>query len=211
MFISIEGTEGSGKSTVIKRLTAWLEERGKTVELTRQPGGSELGQTLRSILLHVENTDLTSEAELFLYLADRSQHVSQVIRPALEQGHTVICDRYADSTVVYQGYGRGLDPQMLHSFNEVAVQGVWPQITLLLDIEPEIGLNRALARNLSEGTAASEGRFEAESLTFHRRIREGYLTWAALNKERFAVIDASGTPDEVFDAVRNAVSAQCNV
>ncbi|WP_290924045.1 dTMP kinase [Halodesulfovibrio sp.] len=201
MFISLEGMEGSGKSTVLKRLHAWLEGEGYEVLLTREPGGSELGKTLRALLLDVENTDITSEAELFMYLADRAQHVSQVIKPALEEGKVVLCDRYADSTVVYQGYGRGLDPNLLHSFNEVATKGLWPDVSLLLDVEPEIGLRRALSRNIEQGLSRAEGRFEAEAMEFHSRVREGYLTWAALNNKRFAVVDASLTPDEVFEQV----------
>ena len=210
MFISLEGMEGSGKSTVLKRLHAWLEAEGYEVLLTREPGGSELGKTLRALLLDVENTDITSEAELFMYLADRAQHVSQVIKPALEEGKVVLCDRYADSTVVYQGYGRGLDPNLLHSFNEVATKGLWPDVSLLLDVEPEIGLRRALSRNIEQGLSRAEGRFEAEAMEFHSRVREGYLTWAALNNKRFAVVDASLTPDEVFgqvvDKMRTAIA-----
>ncbi|MEZ0575274.1 dTMP kinase [Halodesulfovibrio aestuarii] len=201
MFISLEGMEGSGKSTVLKKLHKWLESEGYDVVLTREPGGSELGKTLRALLLDAENTDITSEAELFLYLADRAQHVSQVIKPALESGKVVLCDRYADSTVVYQGYGRGLDPNLLHSFNEVATTGLWPDLTLLFDVEPEIGLRRALSRNIEKGLSRAEGRFEAEAMEFHTRVREGYLTWAALNNKRFAVVDASVTPEEVFKQV----------
>ncbi|SIN70416.1 dTMP kinase [Halodesulfovibrio marinisediminis] len=210
MFITLEGMEGSGKSTVLKKLHAWLESEGYEVVLTREPGGSELGKTLRALLLDAENTDITSEAELFLYLADRAQHVSQVIKPALEAGKVVLCDRYADSTVVYQGYGRGLDPNLLHSFNEVATTGLWPDISLLLDVEPEIGLRRALSRNIEQGLSRAEGRFEAEAIDFHSRVREGYLTWAALNNKRFKVVDASVTPDEVFaqvvDCMRTAIA-----
>ena len=212
MFISLEGTEGSGKSTVLKRLHAWLEEQGYDVVLTREPGGSALGKTLRALLLDAENTDITSEAELFMYLADRAQHVSQVIKPALAEGKVVLCDRYADSTVVYQGYGRGLDPSLLHSFNNVATTGLWPDITLLLDVAPEIGLRRALSRNIEKGLSRAEGRFEAENMEFHTRIREGYLTWAALNNDRFATIDATRTPDEVYEqsirAVQQYIAAQ---
>ncbi len=208
MFITLEGPEGSGKSTVLARLKDWLMEQGHGVVLTREPGGSRLGRTLRTILLDVSSKDLTGEAELFLYLADRAQHVSQIIRPALDEGMVVLCDRYADSTVVYQGYGRGLDTALLHRFNEVAVQGVWPELTLLLDVSPEIGLKRAMSRNLSEGKCNAEGRFEAESLQFHHRIRDGYLAWAAVNRKRFVVVDASRNPDEVFAQARDAVQAR---
>jgi dTMP kinase len=206
MFVTFEGIEGCGKSTQCRLLAAWLEELGHKVLRTREPGGSALGRTLRSILLNVENRDLTPESELFLYLADRAQHVGRIIRPHLEQGWTVLCDRYADSTVVYQGYGRGLDPDLLHSFNDVAVAGLWPDLTLLIDLPVEDGLRRAMDRNARERQCASEGRFEAESLSFHGRIRNGYLRWAALHPDRFRIIDGLGTPEEVQARVRAQVS-----
>lgn len=209
MFITFEGIEGTGKTTQIKRLVAWLtSERGRTVTVTREPGGSRLGMELRRILLSMESRDLTGTSELFLYLADRSQHVATVIRPALDEGKAVVCDRFADSTVVYQGYGRGLDPRLLHTFNDMAVGGTWPDLTILMDIEPALGLNRALTRNVRENKAQAEGRFEAEDLEFHNRVREGYLTWAALHSQRFAIVDATPGPDEVFAAVRAAVEAR---
>ncbi|MFI3272194.1 MAG: dTMP kinase [Pseudomonadota bacterium] len=200
MFITLEGIEGSGKSTALKALVAHFEAQGRTVTVTREPGGSRLGTTLRAILLDLANTDITKEAELFLYLADRAQHVAQVIKPALEAGHIVISDRYADSTVVYQGYGRGLDPLLLQQLNDVAVAGLWPDRTLLFDLNPELGLNRALARNIREGIHTAEGRFEAESIAFHTRIREGYLTWAVLHAERYRIVDASATMEDVAAA-----------
>ena len=205
MFITFEGIEGCGKSTQIKKLRAYLEETGKVVHQTLEPGGSELGVHLRKILLDPKNSDLDRTSELFLYLADRAQHVASIIKPALEKNNVVLCDRFADSTVVYQGYGRGLDPKLLHQLNDVAVAGTWPDLTILLDLEPEVGLKRALTRNLKDNKAATEGRFEAESLDFHTRIREGYLTWAALNRPRFAVVDGSGTPEEVFAEIRSVL------
>jgi dTMP kinase len=205
MFITFEGIEGSGKSTALDRVRQTLLDEGHGVLLTREPGGSRLGRTLRSILLDLSNDDIVPEAELFLYLADRAQHVGQVIRPALAEGVTVLSDRYADSTVVYQGYGRGLDPERLRELNDMAVGGLWPDLTLVFDLPPEEGLRRAMARNLLEGTSVSEGRFEAEHLAFHDRVREGYLTWAALHPARFRVVDATRTPDEVFEDVMRAV------
>jgi dTMP kinase len=201
MFITFEGIEGSGKSTQIGLLEEWLQERGRTVLRTLEPGGSRLGKDLRGILLDVANTDLSSEAELFLYLADRAQHVRQVVRPALEAGQVVLCDRYADSTVAYQGYGRGLDPKLLHQFNDVAVAGLWPDRTYLLDLPPEVGLRRAFARNEEQRKTASEGRFEAESLSFHHRVREGYLTLAALHKQRYVLLDATRSVHEIFEVI----------
>ncbi len=208
MFITFEGIEGSGKSSVIKRVAAALEAEGHGVALTREPGGSRLGESLRAILLDVASKGITSEAELFLYLADRAQHVQEVIRPGLDKGRVVLCDRYADSTVVYQGYGRGLDPRLLHQLNDVAVAGVWPDLTVLLDLDPEVGLKRAFTRNVEQGKTASEGRFEAESHAFHTRVREGYLTWAALNKERYRIVNAMEPLERVCeDAIRVVLTA----
>jgi dTMP kinase len=202
MFVTFEGIEGSGKSTVLARVAEALSGRGFGVTVTREPGGSRLGQQLRGILLDMASRDLTGQSELFLYLADRAQHVQEVVKPALDAGRIVLSDRFADSTVVYQGYGRGLDPRLLHSFNEIAVAGCWPELTLLFDLPAEVGLKRALTRNMRSGTCATEGRFEAESLQFHTRVREGYLTWAALHQERYRVVDASQPLDAVVAAAQ---------
>lgn len=201
MFITLEGMEGCGKSTQCALLVEHFTRLGFDVLRTLEPGGSVLGKELRRILLDPANSDLSPVSELFLYLADRAQHVGTVIRPALAQDRVVICDRFADSTVVYQGYGRGLEPFLLRQLNDTAVQGLWPDATVLLDLDPEQGLRRALARNMRENKARTEGRFEAESLAFHTRVREGYLTWAALNRERFLVVDADRTPEQVFTAI----------
>ena len=205
MFITFEGIEGTGKTTQIKKLTAFLEESGHDVDVTLEPGGSRIGKELRKILLNMDSTDITGECELFLYLADRAQHVGQVIKPAVEAGKIIISDRFADSTIVYQGYGRGLDPKLLRELNDVAVSGNWPDLTILLDLDPEIGLKRAMTRNLQENKMQEEGRFEAESLEFHSRVREGYLTWAALNNDRFLVVNADQTPDEIFEEIKEKV------
>ncbi|GAB7022878.1 dTMP kinase [Salidesulfovibrio brasiliensis] len=205
MFITFEGIEGTGKSTQCKLLKEYLESRGMEVLLTCEPGGSRIGAELRKMLLSTDNRDLTSLTELFLYLADRAQHISEIVRPALEEGKAVICDRFADSTVVYQGYGRGLDTKMLHHLNEVAVDGTWPELTLLLDLDVETGLKRAMTRNIQKGMTQKEGRFEAEHVSFHNRIREGYLTWAAVNQKRFKVADASGTPEQVFEQIKHFI------
>ncbi|MFH1914062.1 MAG: dTMP kinase [Pseudomonadota bacterium] len=207
MFVTFEGIEGTGKTTQIARLRDHLESQGREVFLTREPGGSRVGRELRQMLLHVNNSDLTAITELFLYLADRAQHVAQVIKPQLEAGQIVLCDRFADSTIVYQGYGRGLGIDMLRQLNEVAVDGVWPDLTIVFDLDPELGLERATRRNSEDGKAMAEGRFEAEHLSFHRRIREGYLTWAALNRDRIKVADASSGSDEVFGRVRALIES----
>ncbi|MDR2893153.1 MAG: dTMP kinase [Deltaproteobacteria bacterium] len=197
MFITFEGIEGSGKGTALRRSLEWLAEQGCNAVQTREPGGSGLGASLRSLLLHTSSR-ISSEAELFLYLADRAQHVEEIIRPALASGRTVLSDRFADSTIVYQGYGRGLDPQELFRLNDLAVKGLWPDLTLVLDLDVEVGLERARRRNQEQGLAESEGRFEAEALAFHAKVRDGYRQWAALHPERIRLIDASGSPEEVF-------------
>jgi len=157
------------------------------------------------VLLSLENRDLCAQAELFLYLADRAQHVAQVVRPALSAGQIVLCDRFADSTVAYQAFGRGLDAEMLHDLNQLAVDGLWPDLTILLDIEPEVGLTRAVARNTAEGKTVAEGRFEAESLAFHGRVRQGYQTWAARFPERIQTVNATGTPEDIAAVVQRLV------
>ncbi len=198
MFISFEGIEGSGKSTCMRLLAEHLERHGYSVLTTREPGGSALGRTLRHMLLDVRTTRLTNRAELFLFLADRAQHVTEVIRPALEEGQVVLCDRYVDSTLVYQGYGRGIDVDMLRQLNAHAATALMPDLTLLLDVPVEEGLARAGQRNQEEGTVISEGRFEAESMVFHGRVREGYLALAEEEPKRIVRIDATQPPEDVL-------------
>ncbi|MFP5223923.1 MAG: dTMP kinase [Acidobacteriota bacterium] len=205
MFVTFEGVEGAGKSTQIARTEAWLRGLGHAVLTTRQPGGCGLGLTLRSILLDARNTHLDSTAELFLYLADRAQHVAEVIRPALAEGAVVLCDRYHDSTVAYQGYGRGLDVEHLISLGEMATGGLVPDVTLVLDLPVEQGLLRARSRNAGAGSSQSEGRFEALEMAFHQRVRDGFLEMAAREPGRFAVVDAAGGPDSVFRRVQAAI------
>ncbi|BCW94972.1 MAG: dTMP kinase [Fimbriimonadales bacterium] len=175
-FITFEGVEGAGKTTLAQRLADWLHAQGVPVLLTREPGGSALGKQLRPILLH---EPLDAWAELFLFLADRRQHTLQVILPALERGTWVLCDRYADSTLVYQGYGRGLDIALIQRLNALATADLTPDLTVLIDLPVQDALARANAPN----------RFEAETLAFHTRIREGYLQLAHAEPSRFLVLD----------------------
>jgi dTMP kinase len=198
MFLTVEGVEGAGKSTFIGLLEAELVKRGIPFLRTREPGGCALGRQIRPLLLDAAQK-VDARAELFLFLADRAQHVADTIRPALESGQWVICDRYADSTIAYQGYGRGMDVELLQSLNDCATGGLWPDITFLLDLPAEVGLGRALARNGREGLTQSEGRFEAEALAFHQRIREGFLARAARWPERFRVLDASLPPEGIVE------------
>ena len=204
MFVTVEGVEGAGKSTLLGMLSAEFERRGLSFIRTREPGGCGLGAKIRPLLLDVSSR-VDSRAELFLFLADRAQHVEETIRPALARGEWVLCDRYADSTIAYQGYGRGMDVETLQSLNDYATGGLWPDRTLLLDLPVETGLERALARNGREGLSQSEGRFEAEALAFHRRIREGFLERAARWPERFCVLDATLAPEELLAASLKAL------
>ncbi|MCL1889970.1 MAG: dTMP kinase [Desulfovibrionaceae bacterium] len=197
-FITLEGIEGSGKSTLLQKMAGWLAGRGHSVLLTCEPGGSALGRELRPLLLDADREKVCMEAELFLYLADRAEHARRVIGPALERGELVLCDRFTDSTLAYQGYGRGLDLDLLRRLNHAATGGLAPDQTLVLDLPPEMGLSRARRRNLEQGLERKEGRFEAESLAFHSRVRAGYLSIAGEEPGRVKVLDASGGPEELF-------------
>lgn len=198
MFVTLEGMEGSGKSTLLKGLNQRFQAAGRTVTLTREPGASSIGANLRAMLLSTRST-LANETELFLFLADRAQHMTEIIRPALQAGHVVLCDRFADSTLVYQGCGRGFDRRLLATLNDVAVSGLWPDTTLILDLPPEEGLRRALQRNNTSGQSDDEGRFEAETLAFHTRIREGFLELARQHPQRCVVLDATRQPEQLLD------------
>jgi len=191
MFITIEGIDGSGKSTQARMLADWLRERGRQVVLTREPGGTPLGEKLRSLVLDGD-ARVDARTELFLYAADRAQHVAEVIRPALERGHAVVCERYADSTAAYQGYGRGLDLEFVHSLNRFATGGLEPDLTLLLDLPV------ALARERLVGTP---DRLEREAADFHERVAAGYRELSRRNKVRTRVIDAAPAPEAVFAEV----------
>ena len=205
MFVTFEGIEGSGKSTAMRLLAEALRERGFDPVLTCEPGGSALGRSLRSILLDARTRGISGRAELYLFLADRAQHVAEVVRPALEAGQIVLCDRYCDSTYAYQGRGRGLAAEQLRCVNDMATGGLVPDLTLLLDLPVLQGLERAGRRNREAGTTVSEGRFDAESLDFHERVRRGYLELAAAEPERFAVIDAGQAPEDVLLQCLSAV------
>jgi dTMP kinase len=203
MFITFEGPEGSGKTTQVRRLGALLRERGRDCVVTKEPGGTPLADRIRAILLDPSETKMDPLTELLLYAASRRQHVVEVIRPALSRGAVVLCDRFTDATLAYQGFGRLLELDRLRTLNDWATERLHPDLTVLFDIEEEVGLRRAHSRN--EATANNEGRFEAEDLRFHRRVREGYLSLARSEPQRFAVIDGSGTVDEVFERMLAAV------
>jgi len=202
LFITLEGMEGAGKTTQIDRLAALLEGRGLTCLVTREPGGTPIGQRVRQIVLDSRNDHLLPGAELLLYVADRIQHLDQVIRPALAAGRTVICDRFFDATVAYQGRARGLDLELIYRLHGVLCGGLKPDLTLLLDLPVTTGLARARRRGLDP----RECRFENEALAFHQRVRQGYLDLASSEPQRFCTIDAGGDPDQVARAIATAVT-----
>lgn len=203
MFITFEGIEGSGKSTQLRRLGAILRERGRVVVETKEPGGTAVGDRIRSILLDTRSV-IDPVAEILLFAASRRQHVMEIIRPALERGAIVLCDRFADSTLAYQGFGRLQDLDRLRALNSWATGGLVPDVTLLFDLAEQSGLTRARSRN--DVAATDEGRFEAEDLRFHRRVREGYLALAAAEPQRWVVVDGSGSVEQVFERTRHAIA-----
>jgi len=193
LFITLEGGEGSGKSTQAQALKALLEAKGFTVTLTREPAGCPLGQRVRE-LLNDPSLKLNPRSELFLFVAARAQHVAEVIRPALERGEIVICDRFIDSTVAYQGYGRGLNLNAVRAVNLVATRGLVPDLTVLLNVPVETGLGRKAGEKAPD-------RIGQESAAFHERVRQGYLAIAAKEPDRFLVRDGALAPEEITQAI----------
>ena len=191
MFISFEGIEGCGKTTQVELLAKFLAERGVPYVVTREPGGTALGKLIRKMLLNPAHSEMEPLTELFLYAADRAQHIAQVIRPALDKGEWIICDRFADATTAYQGYGRGQELVFVQQLNQWATQGLWPHLSLLLDCPVDVGLDRARQRIMDTALVGREDRFEQQASTFHQKVREGYLKLAAQNPARFKILDAT--------------------
>jgi len=202
VFITLEGPDGSGKTTQLRLLVDWLREQGHEVVLTREPGGTEIGEQIRTVLHDPENSAMEARAEILLYSADRAQHAAQLIRPRLAEGKIVISDRYADSTLAYQGYGRGLDLETLHYVTAFATGGLQPDLTLYLDIAPEEGLKRR------QSSGEEWNRLDAETLEFHRRVRAGYLALAEQEPKRWAVIDADRPAEEIQQEIRTIVETR---
>ena len=200
MFITFEGMEGCGKTTQVKRFAKRLKGLGISLITTLEPGGTRIGKDIRKILLDSRNRNLSPLTELFLYAADRAQHVEELIKLALDEGKWVICDRFFDATVAYQGIARGQDMELIGILNEEATQGIQPDITFLLDCPVRMGLNRALERNESQSQKGQD-RFEREALDFHRAVREGYLELARKNQDRFVIIDTTLPKDEVEEKI----------
>lgn len=198
IFITFEGGEGTGKTTQIALLAKAFEKMGKTVVVTREPGGSTIANRIRSLLLDPSMKGLVPLAELFLYEASRAQHVKEIIEPAIAAGHIVICDRFADSSIVYQGAARGLPGKLVHQLNQIATAGLSPHFTFLLDLDPRIGLARIGARGVLD-------RMEKENLSFHKAVRAGYLRLAKENKKRFHVISSTLSRDKIHESILGAL------
>ncbi len=197
--MTLEGPEGSGKTVVAKRLAAELGSRGQRVVLTREPGGTRLGERVREILLGRADLGIDPRADALLFNAARAQLVAEIVRPALGAGATVVCARFADSTLAYQGYGAGMPIDELRGLARVATGGLDPDLTILLDVDPELGIQRK--------AAGTRNRFESIDLDFHRRVRAGFLELAAAEPQRWRVVDSSRHIDRVFDDVRTLVLA----
>jgi len=203
VFVTFEGVEGSGKSTQIRLLADGLKKAGYTVTVTREPGGTTPGEALRKIALDPGTGDLDPLTELLIFSAARRELVSRVIVPALRAGHAVLCDRFADSTTAYQGYARGLNLAMMEQLSRNVTQGAWPDRTIVLDVDVEEGLTRAVTRMAMQGSSA-EARFEGEGLAFHSRVREGYLEIARGDPQRVKIIKpgtVSAVQMDVFASV----------
>ncbi len=200
MFITFEGPDGSGKTTQFHLLVGWLNEAGYPIVSTREPGGPEISEQIRTVLHDPQNTAMDARTEILLYSASRAQHVAQVIRPALAQGKIIISDRYADSTLAYQGYGRRLDLETLRVITYFATGGLTPDLTLCFDISAEEGLTR---RRLGGG---EWNRLDAEALEFHQRVRAGYQKLASQEPDRWVVVDAARSIEEIQAEVRATVS-----
>jgi len=196
LFITLEGGDGAGKSTQAELLAGWLEQRGYEVVRTREPGGTPLGLELRQLLLHGDAVD--PHAEALLYAADRAQHVAEVVRPALDRGAVVVQDRYIDSSLAYQGAARSLDLTEVRWLSEWATDGLWPQLTVLLDVDPGL----AVGRRIAAGGRAD--RLESEAVEFHRAVRKGFLAFAEAEPQRYLVLDAT----QAIDALHHAIVAR---
>jgi dTMP kinase len=201
MFITFEGIEGSGKTTQIRRIGSLLTSKNVRHVITREPGGTPIGKKIRSILLDSESKEMNPSTELLLYTADRKQHIMQVIAPSLQAGDIVLCDRYFDATLVYQGYARGLDIEMIKALHQLACSGLVPDMTFLFDLPPADGLSRAWQEIESGDRNNNETRFEEEALLFHEKVRSGYLKLASLEPTRFHIIDASKQRDDITEQI----------
>ena len=204
LFITFEGVEGSGKTTQIQRLKKYLTQKGIPCKVTREPGGCSIGERIRKILLNPDHREMTPATELLLYEAARAQHVIEVIKPFIEKEGVVLCDRFMDATLAYQGYGRRLDFKWIQRLNRLSSQGIRPDVTFLLDCPSDVGLKRAIQRNRTLKQEKEE-RFEREEIQFHRRVRKGYLAIARKEPRRVKVIDTREGEEKVFEKIKKIV------
>lgn len=204
LFITFEGVEGSGKTTQIRRLKRYLTQKGIPCKVTREPGGCPIGEKIRKILLNPDHREMVPLSELFLYEASRAQHVKEVIEPLLAKGVVVLCDRFSDASIAYQGYGRKLDLALVKRLNRLSSQGIKPHVTFLLDCPSDLGLMRAVQRNQVQRKEREE-RFEREKIQFHHRVRRGYLSLAKKEPHRVKVIDTRQGEDKTFEKIRQII------
>jgi dTMP kinase len=202
-FFSFEGPDGAGKTTIIAKLEIFLREKGFAVLSTREPGGVRIAEAIRSIILNPDHTEMDGRTEALLYAAARRQHLLEKIIPAVEAGNIVLCDRFVDSSLVYQGFARGLGVDEILQINQFAIDGYFPSLTIYFDIDPKIGLER-----IQKNKQREINRLDMESLSFHYKVREGYLKLAERFSERIITIDASKTIDEVFAMTVTAIMKQ---
>ncbi len=203
LFVTFEGGEGSGKSTAIKSLVDKLQKEGYEIVLTREPGGTPISEQIREVILNKENTAMDPITEALLYAASRRQHVVEKVRPALEEGKVVLCDRFVDSSLAYQGGARGLGIDLILKINEPAIDGLWPDVTIFFDLKPEVGLAR-----ISANSGREVNRLDVEKMEFHQKVRASFLELAKRYPERYVIIDASKSRDEVVEETYNAIKAK---
>ncbi len=210
LFVTLEGIEGSGKSTLQRSVQQSLQDLGYPVLCTREPGATTLGAKIRSLLLEPNLEPISSQAELLLFSADRAEHVAKVLRPSLSEGKLVLCDRYIHSTIAYQGYGRGLSLESLRAPIEFASDGLLPDLVLVLDLDPKLGLGRAKSRAQTRlsGEDSEWTRFEEEELAFHTKVRNGFLELAKSNADTFVVLDATQTPEALTEQALDCITAR---
>ncbi|GGE84482.1 dTMP kinase [Priestia taiwanensis] len=205
MFITFEGPEGAGKTTVLQQVANRLREEGIKIVVTREPGGIHISEQIRGIILDQQNTMMDARTEALLYAAARRQHLVEKVIPALETGHLVLCDRFVDSSLAYQGHARGLGMEEIYQINKFAIESCMPDMTIYFDIHPEVGLARIRANENRE-----VNRLDLENIHFHEKVRAGYLKIAAAEKERIQMIDASQSIEDVYQRVLHIIEARMN-
>lgn len=205
LFITFEGIEGCGKTTQISLLKEYLEQKGYSVVATREPGGTQIGDSMRTILLDSRNTHIDIKTELLLYEASRAQHIKDVVRPALDKGSIVLCDRFTDATLAYQGYAQRINKDLIERLNQFATDNITPDFTILIDCPVEIGIKRAKKRGATVNQKINEDRFEEKNISFHQNVRLGYLQIAECNSNRIHIVDGREDVSTVQQGIRTVV------